>query len=298
MRVPAEALTQYAASYETARQAGDLLLDEIGPLLQPPADAAQTCAVDPRRGYRPCFTVDLALDSEGAGRADEPPDIRLRRAALTIVADYNALLVALAQGDSAAALDARIGGVIALAQRAAELAPTTAALPLGLAAEPFRRLAVSLEAARAQDAAARAILEAEPDIRAMIRALRDDAPALYAVYVAQFEGEVGDLKIAQTRAELVGDAETAAALQARIDALTDTGAAANRARRMEAALTDYVRFLNHSDAALAELTARLRAPATDPFAGADALIATAVEGRLLAQNFLSDVQALRALSAR
>lgn len=297
-RIPAQELTAYTEAFDKAETAGGLMLDEVAPLVPrrgPAAAPRESCAVDPARGFRPCFSVDEALGRTPA--RDDPPDIALRRVALGLVADYNRLVADLAAGASAEALRVRIDRLAGLATAAAALAPSAGpavAAGVGLAAGPFAALAETLEAARAENAAARSLLSAEPEIREIMALLRDDAPALYEIYIADVVADRGDLKIALTEARINGDAAEIARLTAALEALDDPASAANRALRFEEALTGYVRLLDRADAALAALAAAIRAPAADPVGGATDFVRLAVELRILADDFLEAARALRA----
>ncbi|MEM6677982.1 MAG: hypothetical protein AAF675_08925 [Pseudomonadota bacterium] len=103
-QIPPKELSLYAESYETARVAGDLLLDELAPVID---GERADCDIDPATGFRPCFDLAVALGPTYL-RRNEPVDLRIRRTALSTIAAYNQLLVDLAEGRSAAILGARL----------------------------------------------------------------------------------------------------------------------------------------------------------------------------------------------
>lgn len=294
-RLPEAGLAAFSDAHVRAEEAGNLLLDEVAPLVAAAEGADEPCAIDPAQGFRPCFSVALALAGPDERPAD-PPTIRLRRTALGLVGTYGRLLSETAEGRSAAVLEARVAEFGRLAARAAALVPGLqgGAAAIGLATGPFAALAGRAEAMRAAGAAAASVLEAEADVAALIRLLRDDAPALYEVYVAQFVGERGDIRIALTEAKIDENAAEVARLEAVLAALSDPSAAANRARRFEAALTAYVRLLDRSERALAGLAAAARAPSEDPGAAALAIVEQATEARLFADALLGEIRALSA----
>ncbi|MEX2518545.1 MAG: hypothetical protein WD969_04345 [Paracoccaceae bacterium] len=284
--LPARDLDAYADSFTEARLAGDLLLDEVAPLF--PSDAAiADCAVDPGLGYRPCFDAALALGDDAARRG-EPSDIRVRRAALALIGGYNELLVDLGRGRSAEELDARLGSVESVAGAVLAFAPGGAGVLAGVPLAGLRSLLTKVETIRAGDAAASSVTEAEDDIRALIRFMIADTSALYAVYVAPIDTEIGVLKILAEDARDDRDVAEAMRLAERRAALAD------RALAFEAALIAYVRLLDRTDRSLGDLAAAIRTPRAGSAPAAADFARQATEARLMAEQFLSNVRAMRA----
>lgn len=278
-RAPAPELLTYTQSFEEARAAGGALLDELAPLVPAAAgDGPDACAPDPVTGFRPCFTPALAL---GAATPDAAPEIALRRAALDAIAGYNRLLGDMAAGGSATALGARIDALTQVASAATALLDASAAPATAVLIAPIRDLGVKVERMRAQSVAADAVLAAEPDIRALIRLMIADTPALYGLYVADIINARGDARIAAARAAITGE-------------VVQTPDHAEKARRFEAALIAYVRLLDQADRALSTLTAAIRAPAADPVAMAAMVVEQATEARVLAAQFHAEIRALNA----
>lgn len=290
--LPAEELQLYTDTFSEARVAGDELLDQVAPFLRETGEDDRSCNIDTRTGFRPCFRVAFALGDDGT-RPDDPADIAVRRATLGLVFEYNALVSALASGQSTEALTARINGLAALAGAATQLVPSTGATVAALPISSLSALLARVETMRAQNAASTAILDAEPEISALITLLIEDTPTLYEVFIVQFDGDLGQTKIDLRRAEILGNTAEATRLRARVAALQNPQDNANRARTFERALTAYVRLLRQSDQALRALTTAIRAPTADPIASATRFVRQATEVRALAGQLRSDLAILR-----
>lgn len=284
--LPAQDLDAYAGAFREARLAGDLLLDEVAPLF-PSDDAAADCAFDSGLGYRPCFDSALALGPEAARRG-EPIDIRVRRAALALIGGYNELLVDLGRGRSAEDLDSRLVAVESAAGAVLAFAPGGAGVLAGVPLAGFRSLVTRVETIRAGNAAASSVTEAEEDIRALIRFMIEDASALYALYIAPIDQEIGVLKIMAADARDDRDVDAATRIVAERAALAD------RAIGFEATLIAYVRLLDHADRSLGDLVAAIEAPRAGTTAATADFARQATEARLMAEQFLLNVRAIRA----
>lgn len=171
----------YDAAYRSQAAEADRVLDRL-------AGAEQLVV---RRGFATeqaksklirSFDPDEALYYLAIGN---PPLTAAIRGSVAAVTSYNAALVGLADGSAAEAQTARIGaGASALARASGAAASITgagsAAAPalqaaIGIALPIFRQLAVISGRAKFR----RQLIEAHPDIRSLLLALRDGTPAMF-----------------------------------------------------------------------------------------------------------------------
>ena len=306
-RIPAQELTLYSETFVQARTAGDLLLDEVSPIIAAAeakerakdgeevgaAEAAKACEVDEASGYRPCFKVSFALGEED-DRIGDPVAVKVQRSALQLIAAYNQLVARLAAGESAAALSAKFEEIKALGDGVSGLAPV--ALPevelVKAALGIVQNVAENVETARANAAAASSVLQSRGEIKTLIRHLIDLTPTLYEFYASEiFRAQTAaqaDLNRARfTKDKAKRAEEEAAAEKAYADA-------ADRARRLEAALVSYVRLLDRSAKSLDALATAIEAPTATPIDAASTFIRQATEARIFSERVLGDIRALRA----
>ena len=193
--------------------------------------------------------MERALRDSGAAN-EEDPDIAARRAALHTVAHYNAILVALAEGQSVEALDQRFEAI----RRFATIAATIGALPTGgfsrfvPAAIPIlQQIGGRIEAGRAEATVRQSLIASEDDIRSLFQLLIDDAPEIYDIYVRGQEVELLRLNGLKNEARLTGQADAEAEFAQQITATQE------RIRIFHTAVGAYTQALEASDAALGDL---------------------------------------------
>lgn len=293
--IPQAELSRFSTLYSETKVAGDAILDEVSAAAKP-EDGQQAssndCAIDPRTGFRPCFRVELALAGTQS-RPHELPDIRVRRLALEVIATYTRILVDMAGGRSGKVIEARIADLGELSQAVTALAPGVGKVTGQIGFATIGSILSKLENARTSGIAAASLLEAEPDIRALIRLMINDTPALYRLYVGQYSGNLGRMKIAKRRAELKGDGAEAARLAVVIRNLQDPNGSANRARAFEAALTKYVQLLDQNDKALGALSRAISDPSLGPIDRATDFVKRATQMRMLLEGLQADLRTLR-----
>lgn len=248
--------------------------------------------MNPATGFRPCFSVAQALGDSRGGPA-EPVDIRVRRLALEVIAAYNQMLVDVAEGRSAKVVNSRIDALSEFAAALTGLAPgvtsTVAAIPF----DAVKSIVTRLENARASNAAARSVVEAAPDVRRLLRFMINDTPALYRLYVEQYEGQLGQALIDLKRARLRGNTAEADRLQQVVNNLRDPSGSANKARAFEQALTTYVKVLDQTDKAIVELVEAITLSDSSPVERATGFVKRATETRLLIEELEADIRNLR-----
>lgn len=292
--LPVAELTTYSEAYASAKTAGDLILDEVAAVFPQSDDpkAGPRCDVNPATGFRPCFSVAQAL-GDGRGGPAEPVDIRVRRLALEVIAAYNQMLVDVAEGRSAKVVNSRIDALSEFAAALTGLAPgvtsTVAAIPF----DAVKSIVTRLENARATNAAARSVVEAAPDVRRLLRFMINDTPALYRLYVVQYEGQLGQALIDLKRAQLRGNTAEADRLQQVVNNLRDPSGSANKARAFEQALTTYVKVLDQTDKAIVELVEAITLSDLSPVERATGFVKRATETRLLIEELEADIRNLR-----
>lgn len=292
VQVPNEELQAYTETAAEARMAGDLLLDEVAPLVEADGAApAESCEVDAQLGFRTCFAPAIALGPEAA-RRDEAPEIRLRRLALAMIADYNQMLVDLAAGvpterrratfDS---LSKSAAGIAALAPggQGAAFAITGFGAPIGDVLERVGRIADS-------NLAARSVLEARPDLQKLIGVLINDSEILYGYYLEPFEGDIERLLPLRRKAQLTNDDAALAAVEAELSEIAEP------MRAFETVLTAYVLMLQGQSESLEALATAIIAPTASPEVALATLVRQATEARAIGAGFLSEIRALRAAS--
>jgi hypothetical protein len=292
--LPEAELVAYSDSFASAKTAGDLILDEVSNVIpkEQANQAGPNCDVNPATGYRPCFKVSLALGADGSG-AQESPDIRVRRLALAMIATYNQMLVDIAEGRSAKVINGRIDKVSALATSVVGLVPGSASLVAGLPVEAIKGIVTKFETIRSSAAGARSVVEAETDIRRLLQFMINDTPALYGLYITQYEGQLTVAKSALRRAQISNNASEIARLSQLVNNLQSRSASANKARAFEQALTTYVKVLDQTDKAIVELVQAITLSELNPVDRATVFVRRATETRILVEQLESDLRKLR-----
>jgi hypothetical protein len=275
---PVEHVRLYADTAAQARSAGNLVLDRIAPIVaagpagsSAPAEGAQDCGPD-AAGMPRCFDQRLVAGG-GTARAD-PPSVAVHRLALDLVMAYAVLLSDLAEGKSAAEIQAQVGVAADVAGSLLALtgvgAPVAAALPL--LKPQLQALAGRLEAARAGQILRQALVADRETIKVLLRALEEETPRIYEIY--------------RTKRQL----DLLAAARARDRAAVD--AVVEDTRRFHAALEAYVRLLRATAAALDTL-ARAASEAARPSPQAvQAALRQAIDARAEAQALWNTVRQL------
>jgi hypothetical protein len=184
--VPGQELTTYREAFLEARNAGDLLYDEISAIIALNAGGGGTDECGPNEvGHPKCFdprTVDRG------GRKNEDASIRARRLSLELVGEYNLALIDLAEGKSATDLGTRIGEIGGLANDLLLVAGVSSgglpALLAPAAVSSLKGLVTRLERLRANAAVRQSILDERETVEALIDELIADTPRMYKIYQA------------------------------------------------------------------------------------------------------------------
>jgi hypothetical protein len=183
--VPGEELATYREAFLEAKNAGDLLYNELGAAVgraggQP---AKQDCSQQGTRAPK-CFDPDIAA-ADGGGSSI--PAIRARLLALETVALYNLAVVDLLDGKSGDAWRGRIEQLSGVAKDLIALTSVSAgplpALLAGPAAGMLAGLVKRLDDLRTRQLAAQSIEANAPVIRELIALLIDDTRRMYDLYL-------------------------------------------------------------------------------------------------------------------
>lgn len=210
--VPADQVQFYADSYARANDAGNRLYDElVEPIRASETDAGGTVpqAPVPPPAYPAKFVPAdfVAADPGGLQRPGEPESIAVRRAAMKTVADYNAIMVRLASGQTAAELSQQIDGLVGQLDGLLGLASLANPLTLPIT-ESIGRLAGMAEALRADSELRAALIAGQEPMNALLDTLREDTARMYDVYLpyhrSQLVGRKGEVNsISRTIVEFV-----------------------------------------------------------------------------------------------
>lgn len=290
--LPQAELTAYSDSVIATKQAGDLILDEVSAAIPQEGVVRDTSCEPNAQDYRPCFRVDFAL-GDTTTRAGEHPDIQVRRLALAVLVTYTEILVDISAGRPAEVV----------AQRGAELDQLSKAVSVVLAASgvPLASLPIlgvtevakKIVSLSSTTAATTSILQAEEDIRALIQLLINDTPALYRIYVLQFEGNVLEVATAMKRAQFDGKTEEEARLKRKLDALRSPAGNAAKAKLFESAITDYVKLLDRTDKTLVALSDAITLDDLGPIERSTEFVRRATESKILLDDIIKDMRAIR-----
>lgn len=257
--VPVETLRTYADAFQQARDAGDLLYDEISPIVSGRTSSSEDSCGISALGYPRCFNPRTALGASGT-RRNEDPSIKARRDALATVALYNSMLVDLAEGKTADAFTTRIDTLASLAGAVAALGviPSGGLSALIVPGAAFAsQMASRFETARANGLVRQSILDSKGDIQELLAALADDTPQIYKVFLAAREKDLVAINFDRNAARLAKNEAAQARAQKRYQATLDS------ITQFHEALTAYVQLLDRTSQALNSLvTAAAQEPGT------------------------------------
>jgi hypothetical protein len=269
---PAEHLQVYADTAQQTRQAGNVVLDRVAPIIaaQDTPPPGKDCGPDSQSGVPRCFDLQR-IPGKGASRFD-PPWVSVQRTALDLVAAYARILADLAEGRSTAEVQATIGVAATAAGALIALtgvgAPVGAALPL--LTPQLQALAGRLEAQRSGQIVRQSLIADRETIQAVLKALEDTTPHMYEVYRA--------------RRQL----DRLAALEARDRAAANT--AVEDIKKYHAALEAYVLLLRTTSAALDTLARDAQQAARANPQAAQAALKQATDARAEAQALWNTVR--------
>ncbi len=188
--IPTEDLRNYDQAFQQAKLAGDLVLDKVAPIIAKRQGTGAGCPVT-TTGYHSCFD---ALGILSDGRSNDPRSILIRRAALQTIADYNTVLVAVADGRFRFGSTAQINDLLASAQTLVQLTsvavPGVPSLFSGAAMSALSGLINQLQTIRSAVELRRALIAGAPTIQKMLVALASDTPTLYDIYLTAKKIEI------------------------------------------------------------------------------------------------------------
>jgi hypothetical protein len=228
---PVEDFRAYSEAFTEARITGNVLLDDVAVAMDVAAARAQPAP--PADAPKPLFPDSFDPASVIAPAAGgEAPAIAARRQAFATVAQYNEILLELAEGRSAEEASA---GVATLGDNVAALAKFagSAANPLfGIGLSALQQAVALAERYRSREEFAQAILSGYGDVDGILQALIDDTPTLYEIQKNRFQ-----LELTATRAEANRALNTMRALAANFAAPAPASALAERHGRVERELS-------------------------------------------------------------
>jgi hypothetical protein len=266
----AQDLTDYRDAFIEAKNAGDMLYDELAAVIEQrtgTAEAASPCAL-PASGAAPrCFDPNEVLGEISARR---DPAIQARRMALRTVAEYNLAIADLVEGKSAEEMQSRVGALAGLIGDLAALASVTAgglpALVVAPAAASVGQVATRLEQAAAVKNARQSLLQNAGIVDQIIDLLIADTRSMYDVYL------IGQTSIALKEPTR----EATQREQAKI-------------AKFHQSLTAYVKLLWQTKTSLAALISALNSGRQ----GSDVVVAQATAIKQVSANFWQSVRELR-----
>ena len=272
--VAVEHVQLYADTAQQARDAGGVILDRVSPIVagQDGAPSGRDCGPDAQSGIPRC--LDLArIATAGPGRSD-PPSVAVQRSALDLVAAYARILADLAEGKSAAELQAQIAATAAIAGTLVALTGVGAPIGVGVVAlaPQIQALAGRLEAARAGQLIRQSIVADKDTLQAVLRALEESTPSMYELYKAKRQ------------------LDRLTALEARDRAAAT--AAVEDIKRFHAALEAYVQLLRTTSATLDTLVSEAQQPVRLTPQTVQAALRKAIDSRAEAQVLLNTVRQL------
>jgi len=188
---PREELNAYDNAFQEARLAGDAVLDKVAPIIAERA-GVEGCPIT-RAGYPKCFDALSVLTS---GRSNDPRPILVRRAALQTIADYNSVLLAIADGRFNVGSTAQINDLVVSGQTLLKLASVAApglpSLLSGPATQALGGLITEVQNVRSALELRRAVTAGAPTVQEMLYALAADTPKLYEIYLTAKKKEIGN----------------------------------------------------------------------------------------------------------
>lgn len=255
--IPVETLTTYADAFTQARDAGDLLLDEISPIVSGTTSSTRTANCGTTRlGYPQCFDPNTARSENGA-RINEDPAIVARRDALSAVAIYNGMLVDLAEGKNIAAFDNRVDELAGLATAIAALGVVPSgglSALISPSATYAKDMAQRLGQARANATVRQSILRSKDDIQELLQALGDDTPQIYKIFLRAREIDLVNIRAERRIAELSSNTQAVALADKKFRATSES------IGEFHESLTAYVKLLEQTSAALDVLVEAAETP--------------------------------------
>ncbi|MET1411884.1 hypothetical protein ABVF61_06435 [Roseibium sp. HPY-6] len=255
--IPVETLTTYADAFTQARDAGDLLIDEISPIVSGRTPTASTAKCGTSRlGYPQCFDPSTARGGTEA-RLNEDPAIVARRDALSAVAIYNGMLVDIAEGKNTAAFNNRVDELATLANSVAAIGIVpggglSALIPQG--ATYASDIAQRFGQARAGAAVRQSILQSKGDIQELLQALGDDTSQIYTIFLRAREIDLVNIRAERRIAELSGNTQAVGLANRKFSATSRSIA------EFHESLTAYVELLEQTSTALDVLVAAAETP--------------------------------------
>jgi hypothetical protein len=188
--VPKQELDSYRTAYSEAKNAGELLYDEISGIISAQNGGGSGGCSSSAGAFPKCFNP---LEVTRSGRRNEDASILARRLSLALLEEYNTILLDLAEGKSQADIKRNIEGLAGLANDLLAVSGVTsgglAALLQGPVVGALSSFALKLEGLRANEAVRQALIADRPTISALFEALISDTPKMYEIFKAHQIGQ-------------------------------------------------------------------------------------------------------------
>ncbi len=205
---PVQEFRDYSQAFTEARVTSEVLLDDVA-LAMAVADSRE------EQGSAEATTTELFPKSFdptsvlGAEAPGEPPAIAARRVALATVAQYNEVLLRLAEGRTVEEAGAGLGTLGERATQLASLAGAGANPLIGIGVSALQEAVKLAERARARREFEKAILSGYGSVQGILQALVNDTPTLYEIQKQRFQFELTDAQaevneVLNTMRELAG----------------------------------------------------------------------------------------------
>ncbi|MEP3048330.1 MAG: hypothetical protein ABJL55_23450 [Roseibium sp.] len=291
--MPLETLKTYSDAFSQANDAGNLLLDEISPIVSSatPARGKVTCGTS-RLGYPLCFDL-IAVRGKDGIRQNEDPSIVARRDALAAVTLYNKMLVDLAEGKQTKDFINQVDELVILANSVATLGivPSGGLTALVPPTASFAKdLAARFGRARANATVRQSILQSKDDIQELLKALADDTPKIYEVFRKAREADLFKIGVERKRASSAGRTAAVGEADKRLRAMSKS------IGQFHESLTAYVKLLDQTARALEALVvAAETSPGT--VASAALVLSEAEQIRERSEEFWNAIRKVRITAA-
>ena len=181
--IPADQVQFYADSYAQANEAGNRLYDAlVEPIERSKVVPSAPEEAGEQREFPESFAPGDFLADEGDGpiRPGEPDEIAIRRVAMTTIADYNAIMVRLASGQTAAELSQEIDSLAGHLS----ILPGLGTAEVPLIAGAIGKLAGFAESLRADSELRAALIAGQEPIAELVDALRADTVDMYGTFLS------------------------------------------------------------------------------------------------------------------
>lgn len=251
--LPVEELRHYDSAFTEAQTAANALFDDLAVAERrfdenlsggDEPGGVTTASERERLGYDPQYYAGEGLI---AGTEDPPRTAQLRRA-MSVVAQYNDILLMLAEGRTIDDIQAQTATLKANADALLPLAGVQGGAIAGVVGTTLSKVLEGVETIRSRKVFQDAFLAGHGDVEDIISGLKGAAPEMYAILIDQYEGQIDD-------AEFDFGEDSAAYKSIRADAV-------GRINAYRQAVQSYERMFAHVESSFAEVRQIMESPQT------------------------------------